>query len=135
MMTIDDDDAGSTKKGGAGLLQETIDLLTSGPAIPIILISFGIAIFAQFAVRGSDRRRRRNERKKERVMEEKERLENEEERHSEGNTFDAQMRSVMMELPPSQPIMKVVKCKGCGARNKVVIGDIGECKYCGSFLQ
>lgn len=30
---------------------------------------------------------------------------------------------------------KVVKCKECGAKNTIVIGQAKECEYCGSLLQ
>lgn len=30
---------------------------------------------------------------------------------------------------------KVVKCKECGAKNTVVVGEKKECEYCGSLLQ
>jgi len=30
---------------------------------------------------------------------------------------------------------KVVKCKECGAKNTIVIGEKNECEYCGSLLQ
>ena len=28
----------------------------------------------------------------------------------------------------------MVKCKGCGATNKILSGTVGECEYCGSRL-
>lgn len=30
---------------------------------------------------------------------------------------------------------KIIKCKECGAKNTVVIGEKNECEYCGSLLQ
>ena len=36
-------------------------------------------------------------------------------------------------LPFAQ--MKVVDCKNCGANSKVIVGQIINCEYCGSYLQ
>lgn len=36
---------------------------------------------------------------------------------------------------PAQKRMTVVKCKGCGANNEVVVGRVSECEYCGSKIQ
>ena len=30
---------------------------------------------------------------------------------------------------------KIVKCKECGAKNTIVVGEKNECEYCGSLLQ
>lgn len=34
--------------------------------------------------------------------------------------------------PPIKYVM--VKCKGCGATNKIAAGTVGECEYCGSKI-
>jgi hypothetical protein len=34
-----------------------------------------------------------------------------------------------------KPEIKAVKCKGCGATNKVLTGSVAECEFCGSYLQ
>ncbi|MCT4631936.1 MAG: DUF2852 domain-containing protein [Firmicutes bacterium] len=36
---------------------------------------------------------------------------------------------------PAQKRMTVVKCKGCGANNEVVVDRVSECEYCGSKIQ
>lgn len=30
---------------------------------------------------------------------------------------------------------KVVKCKECGAKNTIIVGQTKECEYCGTLLQ
>ena len=37
--------------------------------------------------------------------------------------------------PASQIQEKIVICKGCGANNRVIVGQITECEYCNSLLQ
>jgi hypothetical protein len=117
--------------GGRGVLQDIIDILKgSGPAIPIILFCFGIAFLINVMSRLGSFRRRRKEREEERL----EKLQ-EADMCEEVGGFPMETRTVVLELPPSQPLAKVVKCKGCGANNKVTVGEVGECRYCGSFFQ
>jgi hypothetical protein len=38
------------------------------------------------------------------------------------------------QAPSPQAQERIVSCKSCGANNKVM-GQLGECEYCGSHLQ
>ena len=39
------------------------------------------------------------------------------------------------ERTPVKKETKIVKCKECGAKNTVIVGEKKECEYCGSLLQ
>ncbi len=42
---------------------------------------------------------------------------------------------IVNETQEEEKQTKVVKCKECGAKNTIVIGETKECEYCGSLLQ
>ena len=39
------------------------------------------------------------------------------------------------QSPDIQPQEKVVQCQSCGANNKITVGQVSECEYCGTYLQ
>lgn len=43
--------------------------------------------------------------------------------------------SVVLEKPTVNKDTKVVKCKECGAKNTIIVGEKNECEYCGTLLQ
>lgn len=43
-------------------------------------------------------------------------------------------QEIIYETPKTKQT-KVVKCKECGAKNTVIIGETIECEYCGTLLQ
>lgn len=43
--------------------------------------------------------------------------------------------SIIAEQAVTKEQSCVVACKGCGAKNTVIIGQIGECEYCCSPIE
>jgi hypothetical protein len=37
--------------------------------------------------------------------------------------------------PPSGTKYVLVECEGCGAKSKLIEGTVGECEFCGSYLE
>ena len=45
------------------------------------------------------------------------------------------VNNVVEERPTERKETKIVKCKECGAKNTIIVGEKKECEYCGSLLQ
>ncbi len=43
--------------------------------------------------------------------------------------------NLMEERITERKETKIVKCKECGAKNNIIVGEKNECEYCGSLLQ
>ena len=110
-----------------------MESLGSNPAIPIIVFCFSIALITNVLTVLLNGYKRR---KQERLNTERKRLEAERERLEEARERLEATREVVVDAdPPAQSPMKVVRCKGCGANNKIAAGEISECQYCGAFIQ
>ncbi|MDR2670369.1 MAG: energy-coupling factor ABC transporter permease [Oscillospiraceae bacterium] len=42
--------------------------------------------------------------------------------------------SIQTAVPPGTRYI-LVECEGCGAKNKLLEGTVGECEFCGSYLE
>lgn len=53
------------------------------------------------------------------------------------NDDDTVINNVMSAKAPSLPKRetRVIKCKECGAQNKIFVGEVKECEYCGTILE
>ena len=60
-----------------------------------------------------------------------------------GAYIDAVERVIVLTQPAHQPVSvsyetqpqeRVVTCGSCGANNKITVGQVGECEYCGSHI-
>ena len=47
----------------------------------------------------------------------------------------SQQASLMSAATTAQVTVKLTACVSCGANNRVTVGDIVECEYCGTLLQ